>query len=230
MSVEKDKKYGLLTTIKVVGKTTNRNLIWECVCDCGNKINVPTASLTTGNTKSCGCLHSMSMKELGQNKRKLNKYDLSKSFGIGYTSKNEPFYFDLEDHDLIKNFTWSYNDQGYVFSIPFGKQIRMHNVIMGSNDLDDIDHINGIRHDNRKQNLRPCKHFQNIINSKTYSNNTSGRKGVYWDKTRNKWMAIITVNKQTINLGRFDNFKDAVLARENAEKIYHKEFSNKNNA
>ena len=88
----------------------------------------------------------------------------------------------------------------------------------------DVHHKNHKVYDNRKNNLEVCEHYQNMIASKTYSNNTSGRKGVYWDKSRNKWFVTITANKKTYNVGRFDNFEDAVKAREETEKIYHKEF------
>ena len=44
------------------------------------------------------------------NPKKYNKYDLTGKFGIGYTSKGEEFYFDLEDYDKIKNHLW-YKDK-----------------------------------------------------------------------------------------------------------------------
>lgn len=88
----------------------------------------------------------------------------------------------------------------------------------------EVDHINHNPADNRKENLRIVEHYKNITYSKTRTDNTSGRKGVYWDKSRQKWMASITYNKKTYYLGRFDDFEDAVKAREDAEKRIHKEF------
>lgn len=46
-----------------------------------------------------------------------------------------------------------------------------HNVILGETDI--IDHINGIRSDNRIENLRVCDNSQNICNSKVPKNNLS---------------------------------------------------------
>lgn len=50
-------KYGRLT---VLNRTSRRNksgnVKWECICECGNKIAVDRYSITSGNTKSCGCL------------------------------------------------------------------------------------------------------------------------------------------------------------------------------
>ena len=220
------KIFGKLTVLEKTEDRYFRSIVWKCECSCENKtiVYVSTPSLNSGNTQSCGCLHAESMKTMGESVRILNEYDLSGEYGIGYTSKNEPFYFDLEDYDLIKKYTWRYNEDGYLTTQPFGKIIRMHMLIMDSNGENDVDHKNHVTYDNRKFNLRICEHFENIIHSKTYSNNTSGRKGVYWDKSRNKWMVLLTHNKKTEHLGRFDNFEDAVNAREIAEAKYHGEF------
>ncbi len=234
MSVQPEEKYGKLTTKYVVGRTKNRVKIWYCDCDCGNNINVPSTSLSSGNTKSCGCLRSESAKAVGERVRERNKYDLSGDFGIGWTSNtNKEFYFDIEDYDIIKNYHWAEKgDEGYIVTKVWNNNkpssIFIHRLIMQKNGFDistsDVDHINHKTYDNQKSNLRVCKHHQNITSSRTYSNNTSGRKGVSWDKTRNKWIVSITYNKKTYHIGRFDNFDDAVKAREEAEKIYHKEY------
>lgn len=222
--VSENMKFGKLTTMYENGRTKYSAKIWHCKCECGKEIDVPSTSLSSGNTKSCGCLLKESAREKGVKKRNLNRYDLSNDYGIGYTSKGEEFYFDKDDYDKIKNYTWRYNPEKYVCSMPFGKIIKMHILIMSPPKGKDVDHINHITFDNRKSNLRICEHYQNIINSKTYKNNTSGKKGVHWDKSRNKWLVSITVNKKTYYLGRYDNFDEAVRVREEAEEKYHKEF------
>ena len=73
--------------------------------------------------------------------------------------------------------------------------------------LDDsvfIDHIDLNRLNNSKDNLRVCTKTQNRQNRTKQSNNTSGFKGVSYDKKRNKWQAGIGVNGKRIGLGRFD--------------------------
>lgn len=228
-------KYTKLTPIyELPERTKSRGKIYHCVCDCGNELDVPGASLVTNNTKSCGCLHAESVKLMGERIRQHNKYDLSGSCGIGWTcNTNSEFYFDLEDYDIVKNYHWNERTpEGYVITTVWNNnkpsQISMHRLIMQENGYDisdsDVDHRNHKTYDNQKSNLRVCHHYQNIIATKTYSNNTSGRKGVHWDKSRSKWMVSITVNKKTHHIGRYDNFEDAVKAREEAEKIYHKEY------
>ena len=50
------KKFGKLTVLKPLPDRINNSIVWECICDCGNKKNVPTHLLTNGHTRSCGCL------------------------------------------------------------------------------------------------------------------------------------------------------------------------------
>lgn len=83
----------------------------------GGTINVPTNSLTSKNTQSCGCLQAESTKKYGKAHRKLNRYNLDGEYGIGYTSKDEEFYFDKEDYDKVKEYTWHINPEGYVQSM-----------------------------------------------------------------------------------------------------------------
>lgn len=50
------KKFGRLTIVGVNHKGTDRKFYYDCLCDCGNHCIVRGNSLTTGNTKSCGCM------------------------------------------------------------------------------------------------------------------------------------------------------------------------------
>ena len=63
------------------------------------------------------------------------------------------------------------------------------------------------------------------MNAKLRSNNTSGVTGVSFNKKRNKWVSTICINKKRIQLGGFDNFEDAILARKQAEEKYFGEYS-----
>ncbi len=53
------KKFGRLTVISEIGSRNFENskqVVWDCICDCGNKVQTTTNRLKSGNTKSCGCL------------------------------------------------------------------------------------------------------------------------------------------------------------------------------
>lgn len=91
-----------------------------------------------------------------------------------------------------------------------------------------VDHINGNRQDNRWENLRLTTRSQNQMNiTATPSNNTSGHKGVHKinrPKTKYSWFARIKSNRQTIHLGVFETFDQALVARKQAEEKYFGNF------
>lgn len=76
----------------------------------------------------------------------------------------------------------------------------------------DVDHINGIPSDNRLTNLRLATRSENMANMRKPRSNTSGTKGVSWDKEREKWRADIRINGKGVNLGRFNTKEGASSA------------------
>lgn len=89
-----------------------------------------------------------------------------------------------------------------------------------------IDHINGIRDDNRIDNLRIASNAQNQCNRKKPKNNTSGVKGVYWNKQCKKWHARCTVNGINYHIGLFNDIEKAKVAVMRFREKMHKEFCN----
>ena len=150
-------------------------------------------------------------------KSKLNRYDLTKEYGIGYTSKDEPFYFDLEDYDKIKDYTWGF-EKGGVYSRTNGRKIRMHRLIMKCPKGMVVDHINHNTKDNRKSNLRICTRAEN-------NHNRSSRKqkccGICYIKKSEKWMARLGRKF----LGYFKTEEEAIEARKQAEFEMFGEYS-----
>jgi hypothetical protein len=88
-----------------------------------------------------------------------------------------------------------------------------------------IDHINGIKDDNRIENLRECTQSQNQANIGKRNDNTSGHKGVSWDKHGKKWKVQIRVNNKKRYLGLFTSIEDAIAARRAAEIKYQGAFA-----
>jgi len=88
-----------------------------------------------------------------------------------------------------------------------------------------VDHINGNTKDNRISNLREATLSQNQHNSIKPKNNTSGVKGVYFNKKSQKWMARVYVNYKCIYLGTFKNIEDAKQSVVNARKHHHGAFA-----
>ncbi len=139
---------------------------------------------------------------------------------------------DLNDFKYLNTIKWHYN-HGYVSRTirlknnKFKKQL-MHRVIMKAPKSLQVDHINGNTLDNRRINLRLCTKSQNMRNQRISKNNTSGYKGVSWNKRAKKWVSYIRFNSKQYFLGNFKNIKKAARAYNVASKKYHKEFSNLN--
>jgi hypothetical protein len=91
------------------------------------------------------------------------------------------------------------------------RQQKLHRFITGE-PPHDIDHINGNGLDNRRANLRPCDDSLNLANSRMSKTNTSGFKGVSWNKQAKRWMAYIRWDYRRIHLGYFDTPEDAARA------------------
>jgi len=98
-----------------------------------------------------------------------------------------------------------YNLYGHIFAWYY-----KHNII-----VDFLDHKNNIRTDNSIENLRSVTRVQNSFNK-------INTKGYYFDKSRNKYAAVICISGKRIHLGRFEVEEDARNAYLEAKKIYHK--------
>lgn len=90
------------------------------------------------------------------------------------------------------------------------KYYLMHRLIIGAKKGEIVDHINRNPLDNRKSNLRIVTHRQNMQNR--IQKTSSKYPGVYFDKTKNRWRANITINKKRIHLGHYINEYDAYLS------------------
>jgi hypothetical protein len=88
-----------------------------------------------------------------------------------------------------------------------------------------LDHINGCPSDNRITNLREATASQNSHNVKITCRNTSGIKGIYWHKKSKKWIAKVSVNKQSKYLGSFNEIELAELVINEARLKYHGAFA-----
>lgn len=100
--------------------------------------------------------------------------------------------------------------------------------VTGSWPVDDIDHINGDKLDNRICNLRECTHAENQANSSMQKNNKSGFKGVHWNNPAGKWVAQIGHHGKGEHLGCFDDPSEAAKAYDVAAISLKGEFAKTN--
>lgn len=211
-----------------------------CRCKCGIEKEVDNYSLIIGESTSCGCYKKSDefLKKMSESHKKYNSYIVFDKYVIMYTNKNEPFIVDIEDFGKVRKICWSKNNNGYLTgNAGNGKIVMLHRYIMNCPKGMDVDHKNGsdTKFDNRKSNLRLCTKNENMMNTKTPVTNTSGYKGVYWNKSRNLWVAQIAFGinpkngkKKCYYLGSYENIEDAIKAREEAEEKYFGEWSYKN--
>lgn len=161
-----------------------------------------------------------------------NKYYFVEDYVIGITNNtNVEFFIDYEDYPKVCNYTWNEKANGkYIVANRNHTKIYLHRLILDGLTKDEIvDHINNNPCDNRRNNLRIATNSQNQMNRDKPVTNTSGVKGVYWHKRKQKWQANIQINGRLIYLGIFNSKNDAIKARKQAEEKYFGCFNYDNN-
>ena len=136
-----------------------------------------------------------------------------------------------EDFDFLSNFRWHMAATGYPASWDGRRVITMHHAVatragMFDTGLTEIDHKNTIRLDNRRSNLRPCTRAENCSNIGLSKRNSSGIKGVCFDRSEGKWKAQLKVNGRLVLNKRFKTIEEAREAVVKARTEHCGEFAN----
>jgi hypothetical protein len=118
------------------------------------------------------------------------------------------------------------NNYGYPVIRVDGTTYLVHRLVWlhthGTWPPNHIDHVNGVRHDNRMRNLRLATHSENLQNRRgPRRDGTSGALGVSWDAKRQKWASYLGVNGKRVHTGRHDTIDAAIAARRAAEIKHH---------
>lgn len=92
----KNQRFGKLTALTPLKGNKEGRKQWLCECDCGNVVIIPSNSLLSGNTKSCGCLKSHGEEKIC-NLLKSNNIDFvrQKTFSDCYIQEGYPLRFDF---------------------------------------------------------------------------------------------------------------------------------------
>jgi len=192
-------RFGQLTAIHCLESVPNKRLVWECLCDCGNRVEVVAGKLRAGHTQRCRDCKKIHLTKHGMygtptyvawaNMRQRcrhayrNPWHAAKGISV------------CDRWDKFENF---YADMGCK---PEGMS------------LDRIDPSGNYC----PENCRWASATEQSYNQRIHTNNTSGRTGVrYHDEVR-KWHARIGKGGKEHDLGFYTTFEEAVAAREKAE-------------
>lgn len=224
--------FGDLTVLYQDEDYVNKNGVhfsmWRCRCECGCKdckkeVSVRGALLKNHTRIDCGCSRN---RKISKSLQKQNEYEICGDYVIMYTSKHEPFLVSIEDFWKVRNISWYINKQGYVVN-----KTRKNGGVLLSRLIMDcpadllVDHRNGDKTNNIRDNLRLATHSENTMNHKLSGYNSSGVTGVSWNKRDKKWESYIGKDGTRNRLGYFDDFESAVKARKEAEEVYFGKWS-----
>lgn len=141
---------------------------------------------------------------------------------------------DDDDYEKINSTRWNCNSFGYAVRVQRTKQdynkkevLIMHRLIMKAEKGELIDHINGNKLDNRKENLRFADKSKNAMNM----HRVYGKipyKGVYFDKSKNLYTVRIVIDGKHTHIGRYKTPEEAAKAYDEAALKYYGEFANLN--
>ena len=194
-------KFNMLTAIKPTEKRCSEGILWLCKCDCGNECYVSAKSLRNGNTKSCGCLKAKKDDITGQRFGRLTAIkpvEIKKGKSTEWLCKC----------DCGKEVTVEIR----LLRSDNTRSCGCYNQEVATNKANTIfNRINGTM-------------IEMLKSKKIPTNNTSGVKGVSWNKQKQKWEAYINFKGKKYRLGFYKELSDAAAARKEAEEKYHDAF------
>ena len=137
------------------------------------------------------------------------------------TNSIKDIIVDVEYKDLIYNYYFQLNHNGYPQTRTKGEKQYLHHIVMGTTQM--LDHLNHNPLDNRKENLRVTTPSLNALNRGFMSNNTSGTVGVCWIEREQQWRARLIFDGITRE-EFFHSYEQAVEKRKSWEEEIYKQF------
>lgn len=186
-------------------KSGNKQHRWICVCDCGNFCQIFGKNLKKGTTGSCGCYR----------KEATTKHSMCRT----------PTYYSwsgmLQRCTNPLNTKYStYGGDGVKVCERWLESFENFYEDMGERPAGtSLNRVNGVKFYSKETCSWADLSLQ-VFDTKIFKTNTSGKTGVSWSSSKNKWESYIHVNGKRINLGQHEDFSVAVGKREEAEIKY----------
>ncbi len=145
-------------------------------------------------------------------------------------TKGKEALVDDQDYDYLMQWKWYCGTNGYACrSVNGGRSVLLHRAVFGHAHgylPRRVDHRNHNPLDCQRRNLRPATQSQNMAHRGLDRNNTSGFKGVCFNKRRGKWLAYITAQGRRLYLGcDYDDPRVAARAYNRAALEHFGEFA-----
>lgn len=147
-----------------------------------------------------------------------------------FNYKDDKLYWRVNrgNNKLIGKPAGNFRKDGYcvtrINKIPYLNHRLIWLYVYGEFPSKFIDHIDGNPSNNRLDNLREANNTENNWNKKMQSNNTSGYKGVDWNKNMAKWRAKASVDGKSVHLGYYSTPEEAAIAYQNFTLHLHADF------
>lgn len=148
-------------------------------------------------------------------------------------------FVDYEDRELVTKYSWTASKRGNTYYTTRSTRnpltgrkltVQLHSEILGAQNGQQIDHVDGNGLNNLRSNIRFATHTQNARNRGPQANNKTGVKGVYYDAVLNRYIAQIKAGpgRQTY-LGSFVTATEGAAAYDRAAVALFGEFAKLNN-
>lgn len=187
-------KFGQLTPLYPTQKRIRGNSVWICQCDCGNTCEAVSTQMTSGYTKSCGCLGHPPLKDM-----------VGKRFGklvvTAYGGKRAGMH-------------------RWICRCACGNETEVGQTLLQSGKTQSCGCLKGIQ---LQENLKLIDGTSIAVlesKKKLSKANKSGCTGVYQDRKTKRWHAQIRFKGKTYTLGTFTEKQDAVKARLRGEEMH----------
>ena len=183
-----------------IKRDANGRVLWNCKCDCGNTVEATSSELKSGNRKSCGCLSRPPL------------YDwVGKRFGrltvTAYDGKRNGYHYwkclcDCGNETVVVQTSLL---RGHTSSCGcLGRSLKDRRTLVDGTCV---------------EILRSA-----LLKGTIPQNNSSGVRGVYWQKKQQRWIAQIMFKGKMIYLGSYNTIGEAAIARKRGEQKYFGEF------
>lgn len=195
------KTFGKLTVTEFVNTNKHNKAVWLCQCSCGRTTQVVAARLSSGHTKSCGCLRGYTNYREYYNSP---MYFLYRNMKSRCYNENDVGFKNYGARGIIVCGEWLNNPKSFFDWCSENGWSKELQIDRRNNDGDYT-----------PKNCRFVNRFINAQNRRTLrSNNSSGYTGVFYRKDRSKYVSRIKHNGKTYYIKTCNTAFDAAVARD----------------